>query len=350
MYFEIYGIFVLRIFVNKDNSNFKEMKFDIDGYLRKLFDSREMPLYHMMAYHMGFQDKAGNAVSASNSSYLHALSSMAIGEIFNAQKKFIYPISSAIEMFLNFTEIHDDVKDGLPQRNGKDTVWWIWGPAQGINAGDGLHSLARLQICELSQIGVTSDVVFEALQMFDSASLKFSESKYLELEFQERIDVKIEEYMELLYLRAEFLSVAMKLAALVSDSGNQLKEEIGKFGFNLGVLLQINKDIDSFWESPEVDLNFLNKKKTLPIVYAFKYASNSQKIRLGDIYFKRVLTNEDITQLKTILDEIDVRKFCEQDRKKLTHQLNSSIDLVCDNQRNIDSVKNLVDYLMLAGF
>ena len=83
-------------------------------------------------------------------------------------------------MFLNFTEIHDDVKDGLPQRNGKDTVWWIWGPAQGINAGDGLHSLARLQICELSQIGVTSDVVFEALQMFDSASLKFSESKYLE--------------------------------------------------------------------------------------------------------------------------------------------------------------------------
>ena len=110
-----------------------------------------------------------------------------------------------------------------------------------------MHSLARLQICKLSQIGVTSDVVFEALQMFDSASLKFSESKYLELEFQERIDVKIEEYMELLYLRAEFLSVAMKLAALVSDSGNQLKEEIGKFGFNLGVLLQINKDIDSFW-------------------------------------------------------------------------------------------------------
>ena len=336
--------------MNIDNSNFKEMKFDIDGYLRKIFDSRDMPLYHMMAYHMGFEDKTGKIISGLSTPYLHGLSSMAIGEIFGVEKKFIYPISSSLEMFLNFTEIHDDVKDGLPQRNGKDTVWWLWGPAQGINAGDGLHSLARLQICELSQIGVRSDVVFEALQMFDLASLKFSESKYFELEFQERIDVKTQEYFQLLYFRAELLSTAMKLAVLVSDSGNELNEEIGKFGLNLGVLLQINKDIDSFWESSEVDLDFLNKKKTLPIVYAFHHASNSQKIRLGDIYFKRVLTQEDIKQLKTILDEIDVRKFCEQDREKFTHLVNSSIDVVFDNKKNIDSVRNLVDHLILTGF
>ena len=328
------------------NSKFKEMKFDIDGYIRKIFDSRDMPLYHMMAYHMGFEDKNGKHIFGVSNPYPHALACMVIGKIFNVEKKFVYPIASSLEMFLNFTGIHDDVKDGIPQRNGKDTVWWIWGPAQGINAGDGLHSLARLQVSELSKIGMDTDAVFEALQMFDLASLKFSESKYLELEFQERIDIQIQQYFQLLYFRAELFSTAMKLAVLVSDSGNELKDEVGKFGLNLGVLTQISKDIDSFWESSEVDLNFLNKKKTLPIVYAFHHASNSQKIRLGDIYFKRVLTQEDILELKIILDEIDVRKFCEQDREKFIYKVNSSLELMFDDKKNIDLVRNLVDHLI----
>ena len=63
-----------------------------------------------------------------------------------------------------------------------------------------------------------------------------------------------------------------------------------------------------------------------------------------------MLTQEDIKQLKTILDEIDVRKFCEQDREKFTHLVNSSIDVVFDNKKNIDSVRNLVDHLILTGF
>jgi len=332
--------------VSIDNSNFKEMKFDIDGYIRKIFDSRDMPLYNMMAYHMGFEDKNGEHISDVSNPYPYALTCMVIGEIFNVEKKFVYPIASSLEMFLNFTGIHDDVKDGIPQRNGKDTVWWIWGPAQGINAGDGLHSLARLQVSELSKIGIDRDSIFEALQMFDLASLKFSESKYLELEFQERIDIQIQQYFQFLYFRAELFSTAMKLAVLVSDSGNELKDEVGELGLNLGILTQISKDINSFWGSSEVDLNFLNKKKTLPIVYAFHHASNSQKIRLGDIYFKRVLTHEDILELKIILDEIDIRKFCEQDMQKFTNQVMNSLDLIFDDKKNIDSIKNLVDHLI----
>tara|TARA_Y100001960_G_C14673213_1_gene827175 strand:- start:295 stop:1296 length:1002 start_codon:yes stop_codon:yes gene_type:complete len=333
--------------VNKNNSNFQDIKFDVDVYLRDIFNSRDMSLYNMMAYHMGYKDKTGTIISNENNQYLHAISSILVGRIFNVDEKFLYPIAASLEMFINFIGIHDDVKDGIPIRNEKDTVWWIWGPAQAINAGDGLHSLARLQISKLSEIGASNDLVFEALEKFNSASLKFSESKYLELEFQERIDVQIKEYLQLLNYRGELFSTAMSLPVLFSNSPNELIDEISNFGLNLGILIQITKDINSFWESTDVDFNFLNKKKTLPIVYAFKHASNSQKIKLGDIYFKRVLAKEDIVELKIILNEIGVRKFCELDREKFRSLVYSKLEKIFDSQESIDSLKGLIDILLV---
>ena len=55
------------------------------------------------------------------------------------------PAAAAVELVQGFTEIHDDVQGGIPTRDGRDAVWWVWGPAQAINAGDGMHGWAGSQ-------------------------------------------------------------------------------------------------------------------------------------------------------------------------------------------------------------
>ena len=115
-----------------------------------------MPLYRMMSYHMGWEEAEGHPGGAFTVGRVHGVlcllaCSAAGGDIHVAK-----PAAAAVELVRNFCQIHDDVQAGNPQRNNRDAVWWVWGPAQAINAGDGMHALARLALFGLKQNGISS--------------------------------------------------------------------------------------------------------------------------------------------------------------------------------------------------
>ena len=161
--------------------------------LRHVFDSRDLPLYGMMSYHFGFHESEIKF----SPDYLHGLSLLLVSETFGSSPDVAVSAAVALELINGFCEIHDDVQSGRPSRLGRDSLWWIWGPAQAINAGDGMHALSRMELLQLSEKGFSSELSYQAIKLLDQATLKSCEGRFRDLDMQEKLDVSVDAYTKM---------------------------------------------------------------------------------------------------------------------------------------------------------
>lgn len=219
------------------------------------------------------------------------------------------PAAAAMELVQNFCDIHDDIQSGRIERDGRETVWWKWGPAQAINAGDGMHALARMALLGMKDRGFGPDMVFEAIRILDRGSLETCEGRFMELESQERLDMTSDAYMKMASLKTgSVFSCAAEFGALVAGASSDQRGTIAEWGTGLGIAVQISEDFRQISEAvsgdgaPSDDL--MNKRKLYPVVWAFEEATPQQRRQLGDYYFKRVLDPSDARSLSVLVDEI----------------------------------------------
>ena len=287
----------------------------VDAELAEIVASRDMPLYDMMAYHMGWSDRPGGSEGAVPRERTLGLLCLLACRAAGGDPEVALPVAAAVELVHNFCEIHDDVQGGNPQRYGRDAVWWVWGPAQAINAGDGMHALARLALFRLLEKGVPAPTTFRVVELLDEASLETCEGRFLDLEAQERIDLNVEAYLRMASSKTGALvACAMRLGALVATDAEEVIDALAECGAKIGLAMQLSADLRELWgaesdsgASPEV----MNKQKLLPVVYAFERSDISAKRRLGDIYFKRVLDADDVIRLREMLDDMGARQASE---------------------------------------
>ena len=288
----------------------------VEAAMQAVVAAREMPLYRMMGYHLGWEDQQGNPVSNQPPMRHRGVACLTACSAAGGDVDAAVPAATAVELIESFCEVHDDVQAGNPQRDGRDSVWWAWGPAQAINAGDGLYALARVAILQLRDRGVEPAAAFNALQALDSASLEVCEGRFEDLEAQERIDLSTEKWLGMAGRKTGALfGCAMRLGGLAASADESVVDGLAACGRASGVAFQVRDEMRRVWagagehETPAPDV--LNKKKLIPIVYAFEEANLNTKRRLGDIYFKRVLEQEDVPAVLAILDELGARGHCE---------------------------------------
>ena len=283
---------------------FFKLNDSLENHIISILSTKTIPLYDMMSYHMNFQNNQPRIFGL-----LCLFTHLALGGKYETALDF----ASSIEFVNNFIEIHDDVQSGQPQRNKRDTLWWKWGPAQAINAGDGMHALARLSILNIkNNTNINQIKTFEALKLLDNATIKTCEGKYSELEFQDRIDITYTEYIDnILNKGSSLFECALSLGAILSDDLNKLDNTIQKLSKNISLSIKMKKDISQIWtDSSLEDQNYaLNKTKLLPVIIALENESVSYKRMIGEIYFKRVLQKEDLNDLRKILDELNIREL-----------------------------------------
>ncbi len=288
------------------NSNsVTELVSKIDDELRGILSARQMPLYDMMQHHLALGDGPPTAPAHRSRGVLCLL---ACGESDVAM-----PAAAAVELVQGFTEIHDDVQGGIPTRDGRDAVWWVWGPAQAINAGDGMHGLGRLAMFRLIELGVDAVTTFEGLRILDQAALSLCEGRYADLEAQERINFSVENYLAMVADKTGALYAgALKLGGLLAEAEPGTIELLGDYGRRAGALIQVSIDLSELAAGAEgPGHEVMNKKKLLPVSYAMERAAVRDKRRIGDIYFKRVLEPQDVAALRDILEELGAFEYCE---------------------------------------
>ena len=276
-----------------------------------------MPLYQMMSYHLGWEDARGEPRPPADKKRIHGVACLTACYAAGGDVEVALPAAASVELINGFTQVHDDVQAGNPRRDNQDAVWWVWGPAQAINAGDAMHALARLAMLRLQERGVSPEITFRAVQMLDEASLELCEGRFQDLEAQERIDLDEEAYLKMASSKTGALySCAMKLGALVASAEPAIIDAFGSCGVSIGLAAQIRDDLRELWGDGQGDgqpsSEVLNKKKLLPVVYAVETANLNEKRRLGDIYFKRVLEKNDVVTVREILEGLGAKAHCEE--------------------------------------
>ena len=226
------------------------------------------------------------------------------------------PAAGAVELLHNFSMVHDDIQNGAPEREGRPAVWWLWGPAQGINVGDGLHALARLSLLGLEDCGVPALRILKAVRILDTACLELFEGQYEELIFQERTQVLPGAYFSAAAKRAGALwSCAAGLGALAAEGDEETIALCQRGGMKFGVACQIQEEILEIWDNrgnivPSGAL--LNKRKSLPVIYALNSGEPQTRRELATLYLQRVLEPKILPRVIELLDQARGKECCEQ--------------------------------------
>ena len=316
------------------------IKHRIDGTLKGLFESRNLPLYDMMSYHFGLHEDS----LSKHASLLHGSTLLLSVDAFGGKVENALPASVAVELVNGFCEIHDDVESGRPQRSERDALWWIWGPAQAINAGDGMHALARISVLQLTENGFSSELTYSAISLLDRASLLACEGRFRDLEMQERVEVSLDSYTRMASDRSGALfGASLSIAALLSGLDELDQEKLTQCGKWIGESRQIRSDMEELWSSESgQNLEFLNKKKLFPVVAAMRNASPNEKRRLGEVYFKRVLELEDLKPVRDVVEGLGGREESEERIKHCEENCRTVFDEICKDAGGGDQ---LLDFL-----
>lgn len=306
----------------------------VDAELQAIVNKRGFPLYDMMSYHMGWRGAHGALDDyPRRQDRMHGVLTLLACEAVGGDVDVCLPAAAALEMVEKFAQIHDDVQDGNPQRNDRDAVWWVWGPAQAINAGDGMHALGRLALLRLANCGVSDERILQIVRLVDAASLRACEGRFRDLEAQERIDLSVSAYMVMAADKSGALAgCALQIGSLIGGADDKTAALLAQCGEKLGIALQVRSDLAALWgrddtvppNAPNVEV--LNKKKLIPVAYAIENASISEKRAMGEIYFKRVLDADDAVRLREVVEGLGARDACEEMAQALLAEAMSAID------------------------
>lgn len=177
------------------------------------------------------------------------------------------PAALAVEMFHNFTLLHDDVMDSSPTRRGKPSVWKKWDIDTAILSGDTLFALCIRQIMRLP-----SDLMPEAMRIFTDTAIQVMEGQQYDMDFEKREHVTLQEYTEMIRLKTSvLLGCATALGAIAAGADTKTSEALYTYGEELGLAFQIQDDLLDIYGDPAtfgkpIGGDILNAKKTFPLI------------------------------------------------------------------------------------
>ena len=226
-------------------------------------------------------------------------------EVFDADAEKALAAATAVEVFHNFSLIHDDIMDDAPLRRGKETVHEKWNINTGILSGDAMLILAYQYFEEYEP------TIFRALaQLFSKTALEVCEGQQYDVDFETRDDVTIPEYMKMIeYKTAVLVGAAMKMGAIVAETSIENANAIYDFGLNLGIAFQLQDDYLDAFGNPEtfgkqVGGDIIENKKTYLYLKAMEFASETQKEQLLHLFSIQPNDNTDkINSVKEIFNE-----------------------------------------------
>lgn len=225
-------------------------------------------------------------------------------DIFNSDYKQAMNAALAVEVFHNFSLIHDDIMDEAPLRRGKETVHKKWDLNTGILSGDAMLILAY-QLFEHYNPNI-----FQSLaKLFSKTALEVCEGQQYDMDFETRDDVTIPEYLKMIeYKTAVLVGAAMKMGAIVAEASDEDQNAIYEFGRNLGIAFQLQDDYLDAFGNPEtfgkqIGGDIIENKKTYLYLKALELSNASQKEELAHLYSLNPKDNTDkIEIVKSIFE------------------------------------------------
>jgi geranylgeranyl diphosphate synthase, type II len=239
-------------------------------------------------------------------------------ELFGEDAEKAIDAALAVELFHNFSLIHDDIMDDAPLRRGQLTVHEKWNINTGILSGDAMLILAYRYFEQYEP-----KVFRELAKLFTKTALEVCEGQQWDVDFENRTDVDITEYLKMIeYKTAVLIGAAMKMGAIIANASEKDQQLIYDFGVNLGIAFQIQDDYLDAFGNPEtfgkqVGGDIIENKKTFLYIHAQAQGANQGLHQWsGD---KNIDVEEKITAVKSIFDQFGASKAAVEAIERYTH-------------------------------
>jgi len=212
----------------------------------------------------------------------------------------------AIEVFHNFTLLHDDIMDRAPIRRGRQTVHLKWNDNTAILSGDAMVILAYKLLVK----GLSPKYHSEVMGIFNKAALEVCEGQQYDMDFESKETVSIEEYVEMIRLKtAVLLAGALQIGATLSGADKDSCDAIYKFGESLGLAFQIQDDLlDTYGDSSvfgkQIGGDIREGKNTFLRIQAFLKADEKQK--------QILISSRDYDEIRGVYDLLNVRESAQK--------------------------------------
>jgi geranylgeranyl diphosphate synthase, type I len=305
-------------------------------------DAQASGHYGMMQYHMGWVDESFGPISAPSGKRIRPLLCLLACGAAGGDPRMALPAAAGLELLHNFSLIHDDIEDHSPTRRQRPTVWRLFGMPQACNAGDGMFSLAHLAFHRLRDFGAQERIVLETLRLFDETCLSLTEGQYLDMAFENRVDVTVGEYFRMTAGKTgALLAASTQIGAVVAGAPADQVRQYHAFGAAMGRAFQLQDDILGIWGDEAITGksaagDILSKKKTLPIILALAHPTTGP--RMSELYAGPPFEEADVPAILSLLEASGAQSYVEE-------QIRASI---CDAQSALSSLQPHAERVFLT--
>ncbi len=278
-----------------------------DALRNALVEAGGLPLYGMLRYFMGYEDAALRPIQGVSGKRIRPTLLLYIADMFGGSPVAL-DLAISIELFHNFTLIHDDIEDHDELRRGRPTVWKLWGINHAINAGDVQSLLANrylLRAAATDSIGGA-----KAARILNDRFMEVAEGQFFDFELatcglaDERVTV--DTYLEMIRKKTSvLLGAAAAAGGVAAGCDEQVSATLFSYGESLGLAYQLADDTSSIWGAvaetgKEAFGDVVERKKTFPILHARDHGFSE---RLTELYAShQPLTTQEISEIVDILN------------------------------------------------
>lgn len=235
-------------------------------------------------------------------------------EAFGGDVQQALPAAAAVEMFHNFTLLHDDIMDNAEVRRGKPSVYASWGNNVAILSGDAMMIYSYRLLSK-----VPSEKLASVMEIFTTTALQVCEGQQYDMDFESRQKVSVVEYMNMIELKTSvLLAGAAAIGAVLGDASEEDCRQIYRYALELGLAFQLQDDLlDSYGTQEELGKriggDILEGKKTCLMLNAMSRATEEDREVLRSTHLDKSLSeDEKIARVKAIYDKYDIPHLINQ--------------------------------------
>jgi geranylgeranyl diphosphate synthase type II len=233
-------------------------------------------------------------------------------ELFTPLNDNSWNTATAVELFHNFTLMHDDIMDNAPLRRGLATVHEKYNISTAILSGDVMSIYAYQHLNK-----VDTSYIHAVMALFNQTAIQICEGQQLDMDFEKRDIVSLEEYLEMIRLKTSvLLGTSIKLGAMLGGATEGCSEILSQFGNSLGIAFQLRDDyLDTFGDTnktgKQIGGDILANKKTYLLAKAFEIIDANQKIILQELLKRK--DHEKIQDIIAFFNSIQLKNYIEEE-------------------------------------
>lgn len=297
---------------------FQRYRADIAGALRADLSRGDIPVYDMLRYYMGWVDLDGNPCEATQGKALRPTLCLFGCEAVGGSVHSALPAAVALEFIHNFSLVHDDIQDEDETRHHRLSLWAAWDVPRALLAGNVLRVVADRALERLLDGGMDCERALDIAGMLTGAYLDMIEGQWLDISYEGRRDIGIEDYMVMISKKTgALIRCSLDMGVAIGTTDEAKIRAFHSFGRSLGYAFQIRDDFLGVWGEEQatgkpVGADVRRKKSSLPIVYTMSRADGADRRELERVYGKDELDDGDVALALDVMERVDARGYAQR--------------------------------------